>query len=108
MANPVSQFNRCMWFANLSGWPNGASEAATERCFDRAFGRTDNMPTGGGIGTGTLKGGPFCSSTRPVCSRQAAISDTDELVGPAKATQGQRIAVFIALAVGLYLIAKHT
>lgn len=49
MANPVNQFNRCMWFANVAGWPNGASPEATERCFDRAFGRTENMPTGGTV-----------------------------------------------------------
>jgi len=27
-----------MWWANVTGWPNGASESATERCFDQAFG----------------------------------------------------------------------
>jgi hypothetical protein len=104
MANPTAQFNRCMWFANLAGWPNGASEAATERCFDRAFGRTDNMRTGGGIGTGTLKRG--CTDYAE--KDGSYYRSTDALVGPAKATQGQRIAVFIALAVGLYLISKHT
>lgn len=36
-----------MWFANIAGWPNGASESATERCFDQAFGlAAADVPTG--------------------------------------------------------------
>lgn len=30
-----------MWWADLAGWPNGASEAATANCVDRAFGRNN-------------------------------------------------------------------
>ena len=40
MRRPQAVFNRCMWWANLTSWPNGASADDTERCIDRAMGRT--------------------------------------------------------------------
>lgn len=39
-------YQSCMWWADLMGWPNGASEQAAERCFDRNSMTTDD-PDGG-------------------------------------------------------------
>lgn len=44
-----------MWWANLAGWPNGASEGDTERCIDKAF---------GGM-VGELQDGSSVGSLRP-------------------------------------------
>ena len=49
--NPQQTYDRCMWWANLAGWPNGASEAAGARCVDKAFGgRVGVLQDGSSIG----------------------------------------------------------
>jgi hypothetical protein len=50
--NPQQTYDRCMWWANLAGWPNGASEAAGARCVDKAFGgRVGVLQDGSSIGS---------------------------------------------------------
>jgi len=45
-------YQSCMWWANLAGWPNGASEQAAERCFDR-----NSMTAPAPVSSGNLGGG---------------------------------------------------
>tara|TARA_R110001632_G_scaffold200795_2_gene323489 strand:- start:303 stop:572 length:270 start_codon:yes stop_codon:yes gene_type:complete len=41
-----------MWWAGLAGWPNGASEQAAERCFDR-----NSMTAPAPVSSGNFGGG---------------------------------------------------
>ena len=45
-------YQSCMWWAGLAGWPNGASEQAAERCFDR-----NSMTAPAPVSSGNLGGG---------------------------------------------------
>lgn len=36
---PQARLERCLWWANLTGWPNGISEERRGRCYDKVFGR---------------------------------------------------------------------
>jgi len=45
---PQARLERCLWWANLTGWPNGISDERRGRCYDRVFGKTSNdMPQAG-------------------------------------------------------------
>jgi hypothetical protein len=35
---PQARLERCLWWANLTGWPNGISDERRGRCYDRVFG----------------------------------------------------------------------
>jgi hypothetical protein len=48
---PQARLERCLWWAELTSWPRGASEERIGRCYDRVFGRTGlPVPDYGGEG----------------------------------------------------------
>jgi hypothetical protein len=59
---PQARLERCLWWANLAGWPNGASEARTNNCYEKVFGRTSGISAGavpkgamGQVGSGSTQ-----------------------------------------------------
>lgn len=52
---PQARLERCLWWAELTSWPRGASEERRANCYDRIFGRSS-----GAIGSaGRLKSSQF-------------------------------------------------
>lgn len=42
---PQARLERCLWWAELTGWPHGASAERKAACYDRVLGRASG--TGG-------------------------------------------------------------
>lgn len=36
---PQARLERCLWWAELTSWPHGASEERRGQCYDKVFGR---------------------------------------------------------------------
>jgi hypothetical protein len=36
---PQAKLERCLWWAELRSWPNGASDSRKANCYDKIFGR---------------------------------------------------------------------
>jgi len=36
---PQARLERCLWWAELRGWPRGASDSSKANCYDKVFGR---------------------------------------------------------------------
>jgi hypothetical protein len=45
---PQARLERCLWWAELTSWPNGASATKRGNCYDKVFGRSSGVtdPTG--------------------------------------------------------------
>lgn len=54
---PQARLERCLWWAELTSWPRGASEERISGCYDRVFGRTTH--NGGPSTAGRLKSVQF-------------------------------------------------
>jgi hypothetical protein len=78
---PQARLERCLWWANLTGWPKGISEERRSNCYDKVFGRKGyGQPTPG---------------SRVMLERQQEVEPKNDLLA------------LIAIAIGIVLVWKY-